>query len=240
MLRDIIHGTDVHWLRYVYRFVVGKSATPFYYIVVLLQLTIITPWLVKIVREQKKVSKLLWLVTPVYLVYVYLWNFVTGNVPRFYETFFPAWFIFYYLGIHVRCGMKLKSNGIMVIAALLLSVLEAFGLRMTGMSIGFYTSQITIGSFLYSFAVIGWIFGKAEQRWRKLRILSKVGDCSYGIFYIHMLVLMVAGRLANYQNWFAYWGFRFVLTALLSFGIVYASQQLLKNKKVWLKFIGFI
>ena len=41
--QDIHHGVSVNWLGYVYRFVVGKAATPFYYIVVLIQLTVITP-----------------------------------------------------------------------------------------------------------------------------------------------------------------------------------------------------
>lgn len=38
-LLKIIHsGNEIHWLGFVYRFIVGKSATPFYYIVVLMQL----------------------------------------------------------------------------------------------------------------------------------------------------------------------------------------------------------
>lgn len=35
-LLKIVHsGNEIHWLGFVYRFIVGKSATPFYYIVVL-------------------------------------------------------------------------------------------------------------------------------------------------------------------------------------------------------------
>lgn len=46
-LLKIVHsGNEIHWFGFVYRFIVGKSATPFYYIVVLVQLTVITPWLV--------------------------------------------------------------------------------------------------------------------------------------------------------------------------------------------------
>ena len=36
-LLKIVHsGNEIHWLGFVYRFIVGKSATPFYYIVVLI------------------------------------------------------------------------------------------------------------------------------------------------------------------------------------------------------------
>lgn len=50
LLKTIHSGNEIHWLGLAYRFIVGKSATPFYYIVVLAQLTVITPRLIKIVK----------------------------------------------------------------------------------------------------------------------------------------------------------------------------------------------
>ena len=38
LLRTVHNGNEIHWLGFVYRFIVGKSATSFYYIVVLAQL----------------------------------------------------------------------------------------------------------------------------------------------------------------------------------------------------------
>lgn len=223
----------------MYRFVIGKSATPFYYIVVLIQLTAITPWLVKIVKENKRVKNLLWLVTPCYLLYLYIWNIKTGVSPSLYETLFPAWFGFYYLGLQVRCGLKLKCSGYIVLIMWLVSGIEAFGLRYLGMSMGFYTSQITFGSFLYSITVIGWILKKAESKKGKYKLLSKVGDCSYGIFYIHMAVLMLTGKGIQNENWYVYWSVRFVLTSMISFIVVLVGQKMLKSRKI-LRYIGFI
>lgn len=79
LLKTVHSGNEIHWLGVIYRFIVGKSATPFYYIVVLMQLTVITPWIVKIVNENGIISKVLWLMTPVYLVYLELhsWNITT-------------------------------------------------------------------------------------------------------------------------------------------------------------------
>lgn len=129
-LLKIVHsGNESHWLGFVYRFIVGKSATPFYYIVVLMQLTVITPWLVRIVKQNGIISRILLLVTPVYLIYLYTWNYIVGTSPRLYETLFPAWFGFYYLGIYVRCGWKWRGNGYIVTCTLLLSCIEAVGLR---------------------------------------------------------------------------------------------------------------
>ena len=240
LLKVVHSGNEIHWLGFVYRFIVGKSATPFYYIVVLMQLTVITPWLVKIIKQNGIISRILWVVTPVYLVYLYAWNYIVGVSPRLYETLFLAWFGFYYLGIQVRCGWKLKGNGYVVATTLLLSYVEAVGLRAAGRGIGFYTSQITVGSFLYSVAMIGWFLEKSEISCRGCHLLSKIGDCSYGIFYIHMAVLMIVGRIIKCENWYAYWVLRFVLTSFISYIVVHLIQMTLKNHKKLLRDIGFV
>lgn len=240
LLRIVHGGNKIHWLGFVYRFIVGKSATPFYYIVVLVQLAVITPWIVKIVKQDGIISKALWLVTPVYLVYLYTWNYLAGASPRLYETLFPAWFGFYYMGIQVHCGWKLKCNEYVVAGTLVLSCIEAVGLRVAGLDIGFYISQITVGSFLYSIAMIGWLLKKNESNRCGCCLLSKIGDCSYGIFYIHMVVLMFVGRIIKCENWYAYWLLRFVLTASISYTIVNIGQMVLKNHKKLLRYIGFV
>lgn len=55
-------------------------------------------------------------------------------------------------------------NGYAVAATLLLSCVEAIGLRAAGLDIGFYISQITVGSFLYSIAMIGWLLKKNDSK----------------------------------------------------------------------------
>ena len=137
-------------------------------------------------------------------------------------------------------GKKLNSNGYVVASTLLLSYIEAFGLRATGCDVGFYISQITAGSFLYSVTVIGWLLKRNESNRSGCRLLSKIGDCSYGIFYIHMVVLMIVGRIIKCENWYAYWVLRFVLTAAISYIIVHIAQIVLKNHKKLLRYIGFV
>lgn len=240
LLKVVHSGSEIHWLGFIYRFIVGKSATPFYYIIVLILLTVMTPWLVKIVKQNGIVSRVLWLVTPFYLVYLYTWNYIVGTSPCLYETLFPAWFGFYYLGIQVHCGWKLKCSGYAVTGALALSCIEAVGLRAVGFDIGFYTSQITAGSFLYSVAMIGCFLKKSENGHGDGYLLTKIGDCSYGIFYIHMAVLMLVGRIIKCENWYAYWVLRFVLTAFISYIIVNIGQMILKSHKKLLRYIGFV
>ena len=46
LLKSVHSGNEIHWIGLIYRFIIGKSATPFYYIVVLMQLTMMTPYIV--------------------------------------------------------------------------------------------------------------------------------------------------------------------------------------------------
>lgn len=241
IMPQVIHHKDVNWSKIMFRFITGKAATPFYYIVVLLQLTLITPCIVKIVHKGKKLGKICWFITPIYIVYVYMYNIITGHAPLLYETLFPAWFIFYYLGIEVRHGMKLNGNLKVVIMAFLVSCLEAFLLKYYGMSSGFYTSQITVGSFLYSISIIGVVLEKVEEDGEK-NVLWQMGNCSYGIFYIHMFMLMICGKIIDKfsDNWIVYWGFRFILTTMTSYIVVKIMQNILKNNRKALKYIGFV
>ena len=221
--------------------VTSKSATPFYYIVVLLQLTIITPWLVKTIKKRGSLEKLLWVITPAYLVYIYIFNFQCGKSPMFYEVLFPAWFGFYYLGVQVKCGRTVRGSISWLTVAFIYSFFEALFLRYFGLSRGFYTSQITIGSFLYSLALICLIINYQDKT---CCFLSRVGDCSYGIFYIHMFVLFFAGKVVDFIGvtdiWLAYWGIRFMITSIVSFVIVRGTQIVLGKHKQLLRWIGFI
>lgn len=108
-----------------------------------------------------------------------------------------------------------------------------------GMSVGFYTSQITIGSFLFSAAVIGWILKKSDEQVGSTRWLGRIGDCSYGIFYVHMAVLTMVGKFIQNGDWYLYWSVRFTMTSIISFAIVLAGQKILKSQKKLLRFIGF-
>ena len=119
----------------------GKAATPLYYIIVMIQLTIMTPWLVK------SRKKWMYLVSPAYLVIIYTYNIVTGTMPLLYETLFPAWFFFYLLGMDCRSGnikkwIK-KVNIYWVVVALFVSIVEAFILKIIGCEDGFVGKRKT-------------------------------------------------------------------------------------------------
>ena len=92
------------------------------------------------------------LITPIYLVCLYIFNITTGNMPIFYETLFPAWFIFYMLGMDVMEGKfkRYKVKGWMIGLALIASFTEAYILIKVGCTVGYACSQIKSSSFVYN------------------------------------------------------------------------------------------
>lgn len=51
---------------------------------------------------------------------------------------------------------------------------------------------------------------------------------------------MIVSRFIKCENWYAYWILRFVLTAAISYIMVYIGQIVLKKHKKLLRYIGFV
>lgn len=193
LAKDYVLNRNISVRHIIYSLCFGKAATPLYYIVVMVKLTLLTPWLVKLKKRR-------WLnaVTPIYLVMLYIFNIITGEMPRLYETFFSAWFIFYIMGMDCRNrkwdNVISRMKNWYIPIGLCISFAEAVVLLKAGCDGGFALSQIKISSFLYT-AVIALVLMNGKNRNHESKtinnILASIGYCSYGIFYVHMLVLLL-------------------------------------------------
>lgn len=161
-----------------------------------------------------------------------------------YETLFSAWFVFYLMGIDCRNGkfdnLIQKVNGWWIIVSLGLSFVEAFILLEIGCSTGFASSQIKFSSFVYSAFIALWLMKSVKECGRS--ILSTIGDCSFAIYFSHMLIESVVREvliMLGIQAWIANWFFTFVFTAVISFIFALVVRKTLKEKKV-LRYIGFV
>ena len=219
----------------LFTFVTGNSAAPLYYILVLLQLTLLTPYLI---RSRKN---WMYLITPIYLVCLYIFNITTGNMPLFYETLFPAWFIFYILGMDVREGKfkRYEVKGWMIGLALIASFGEAYLLIKIGCSVGFACSQIKFSSFAYTTLIALWLSQHIKEM--NPNLLSNIGDCSFGIYFSHMLVMWVVSKglsIIGIDTWIWKWSLTFLFTAILSYAFVWCVRRVFDGKKI-LRYIGF-
>ena len=126
-----------------------------------------------------------------------------------------------------------------------LSILESYLIIGSGLSVGFAASQIKISSFLYALAIINLIFFKERMEvGRNFKLLLQLGDNSYGIYYVHMLWIMVTDKilpffiLPNHNFLIVYQFVQLTLTITLSIATIYIVKKL-TGPKAASKLLGF-
>ena len=137
-------------------FIKGKAGPQLYFVLVLLQLTIITPYLIGTLNKTTLKSLMLYCITPAYLVLLYVYCFKAKALPSRYFLFFPAWFVFYYLGLHIQkknTFVRFLNSYILLFIALLLSIAESFYLLLNTGVVSFACSQIRFCNFFFDLAI---------------------------------------------------------------------------------------
>lgn len=155
----------LHPLRILYHLVTGRAQAQLYYIVVLVELTILTPLLMNAL-DNKKYSAMILSLTPVYLLLCSGYCYVTGAELTWMGRDFCAWLIFYYAGMLVKYyGWTHREKGLLMfvcIGALFISVGEGVivngGLGMFSMAIG----QINVTTMIHSLTVIALIMNNYD------------------------------------------------------------------------------
>lgn len=206
ILSIVKDGFKIDVVKIIEKIIIGEASTPFYYIVVLIQLIIITPLLIKFISN-KYLNIMAYLITPIYLLILYVYTYKTKQALPLYATIFPAWFIFYYLGLNIKMNKSvirkedkvvrkdLTKSLLLIVAALIFSIVESYILLNTGASIGFASSQIKISSFLYSLSIINFIL--VLKRYgvnTKKSLVTIIGNYSYGIFFVHCFWLLIVSH----------------------------------------------
>lgn len=204
-LSVVKQGFHIDIISLLFNIIVGQASTPLYYIVVLIQLVLITPLLIRCLKN-KYLNLMAFLITPVYLILIYSFSYITKHQIPHYEAVFPAWFIFYYTGLYIkikapRIREKQRSIAkacIIVVGALLFSIMECYLMLYLGFPVGFATSQIKVSSFVYSLSIVNLIFTLKDNIKTKESLVTKLGNYSYGIFYIHCFYLLIISKVMSY------------------------------------------
>ena len=275
IIKDLIKGEQIQILSIFVKIAVGKASTPLYYIFVLMQLTLLTPWLISIIKKGGVVHKLLYLVTPVSIAFLYWYNLTYGENPYLYGHFFNDWLLFYLVGLDikvnnekvnahnrknliksdVKCGPSGTFWGRMiayfgrtyvVLIALIISIIEALILYRIGYTS--ITSQLKFGSYLYSLTLIMLLLNMSEKGVRYkgtiYSFLILFGDCSYGIYYVHIFVLMLLNKCFEIIGIDKLWGVHltldWVLASIISLVMVLLCNMIFKKNAVWQRFLGWI
>ena len=289
----MLKGEPINWAGSLLRIAVGKAATPFYYILVLLQLLILTPLFLRFL--EKRMTCIPYLLSAAYLVFLYIYVCSKGQMPPLYATVFLPWAGFYMLGIQCRQKDKIKitlSGYIVYILPALMIILElaeAFVLKnlmnlfKLQVPVDFVCSQLRVSSYLYAAALILLFIAKhrfnagktihdlpehnnisnnsnnnsysnnninsnlesQSLNGEKCSVLAYIGNRSYGLFYIHCMIINMLkaflSRTLVADSFLAYFLTVFVLALIISLLIIEVVRKAASaaGKEDWLKYIGF-
>lgn len=179
-------------------FILGKGMGGiFYFIIVLIQLILLTPFIFKF-KDNKIISGIMWLITPISLTFLYVLIFGM-NLKLDWTTFslpFTNLFLFYYYGIKLRSNKNfefkimnnLKFNSALLVLSIVLSFYEALTMYKDLNLYSFAITQAKISSILMSFCFINVAIG-LKKYFNKGNFLILIGDYSFGIYLMHILIM---------------------------------------------------
>ena len=169
-----------------------------YFLFVLIQLKLLTPYLIKRVAKEgyRPFRDWLWLVSPLYLLaftiirLLYSDGFERVNQVVAFDNFFPSWIVYYYLGIFCRNhGIKIRASYLAVstMAAIIISILAAFWLCDNSSIYNFPFTQSKLTSLLLALSVILLFYSLHEKDFPN-NVLAHLGEMSFGIYILHLPV----------------------------------------------------
>ena len=243
-----VSGDKIGLLTVIGHLLTGKAAAPLYYVVVLVQLTILAPLLISSTNMKRY---WLWLLTPAALLITYAFAFRTGAVPWYCDTLFPLWFGFFYLGIRLRAGdlhidSFLRKLGSIpcVLIAFVFNYAESELLLSCGITSELSVSQNRIGGFIYALTIIGLLYRLSENKKSYSKALVWLGDNSYAIYLTHYLVLKILNKVIGNKLldiWILHFGIVFLTTTILTCLIIVTIKLCADKVKIhkYMRYIGY-
>lgn len=173
-----------------------------YFLCVLIQLKLLTPFLLKHIsraNNYKANGDWVWVVTPLYLLFFSIirlnseFEFQQVNAIVPFDNLFPAWLIYYYLGM--VCKYKsIKIRPIYSFAALLvslyLSIEVVFWLKGHSGIPNFPMTQSKITSMFIALSVILLLYSVREMDLPR-NLFSRIGEMSFGIYILHIPIMLL-------------------------------------------------
>jgi len=201
---------DINVYQVIFKLMTGRACYPYYpyfFIIMIAQLYVITPLLHYINRKPYGLTLVL-ILNIIGLLLQYLsrlfkviW-YPAGTLP------FYSWIIFYTIGLLIGSRDKKifasKNMRVFILPAVLVSLLiaELEGIVVLSKygNMFFAVSATRYSSFLYSTCIIfGFLYVRERFRYQP-RFLVAIGNYSFGIFLIHMIVLNRVVNIVQKSN----------------------------------------
>jgi membrane-bound acyltransferase YfiQ involved in biofilm formation len=225
-----MRSVPISWGVISSKLLTGGASGPYYFILLIIQFYLITPWLLRLINLGRRGGVVAVLINAFALGCFYFVRLVlheTVPVPLYGLPAY-SWFIFYYSGLYAgqskgienRLAAGLTRWVALTVLFYLASCAEAvFIITKTG-DASFALSSVKFFSFAFSLAVITVFFGLKSKIKTYPQMLVTFGEYSFGIYLIHMIVLSRLMGLLSKMGWFAQLPiFPVVLLAISTVGI---------------------
>ena len=223
---SLITSGEMDVKRYFINFVTAGAAATLYYILVYIQFVLLTPLMGKLLYKPYWWIGLL--ITPLALSVRYYWLFSGTEPNSVVSTIFNNcclnWFLFYYLGLYF--GNKVKRYRynitrlvVVYFICIAVQIAEGYGWYRLGETTKCGT-QMKLSSALTSlvFVVITYYYIKDRRYDGNNKLLIMVGDYSFGIYLVHLLVITILSKVLPF------WGaIPFVVNSLIVLTITLLS-----------------
>lgn len=233
------------WDSFIFNFITGQCCSIYYFIIVYIQLTILTPWVSRLI--QSKYWKLGLLITPISIAIEYIYTINNNSIVfPFNALFFAVWFIFFYLEMCVRnenikFSLNFKRLCCLFIVGYVIQLIESIIWYVYG-NYNMATTQLKFSAILCSVIVsiiaYLWIIKEIKISHNKIsNIFIVIGNYSFGIYLTHIALMGVLNKTV-YKFIDIIFPFNIVLIILIEvIGISFMVK--LCGKKVC-KYLGLI
>ena len=232
-------------LQQLYKLVTFQSSETYYFIALIIQYYILLPILKRLANIKGLVVTLITSLAMTGIIF-YIRYFTDMKLPLIvYAGIFSTWLVFFVFGLYLGSSATISLSNKLLIGLILvfysISCIESYVLYALFNQVENAVTAVKASSFMYSFVLIAYLFKNID--FLKSRALKSVGEMSFGIYLIHMFVLMIVSRLLSlffpslkvvqpvYQ-------FTLIGTVMLScFLFISVGKGVLSNKQM--KIMGF-
>ena len=220
--------------------ITAGACGPLYFLVDYAKLVLLTPIIYRML-EHRNTKVLLYAITPVYMLLNY-WIQING-----FRRVIPLclWLVLpYVLGLEsskyqARAkSMKPVILAIMCVFFVILKTLEGIFWRSKGI-VGLMNTQVKISTLVY-FIAVSMVFLKLQTAINcdriVARLLTRLGDFSFGIFCCHKLVIYIVSNWVPLGTWSGL--LLWIITITISSSVVWGCQRYLPRRICAL--LGFI
>lgn len=233
-------------VRFLKSLVLGGAAPQLYYIVVLFQLTLLTPVLLKVWGSDRKILRMFFiLLTPLYLLALTVYGLLLHRTLPHYQVPFLGWLIYYLIGLFYSKQIgeivkKQQKTILYVLAGGLLGCLGSYGLLFLDYPLSGIISQLRITNMIYSILVICCVMQLSMHQSQLMPKcfeidLMDIGDISYGIYFIHYIPILIVQNLVT-SKLYGFIGLpflqllEFLVALIFSVVICWTVKKIIGNK----------